>query len=87
MRTITWNIWFERNVCIFTSTCLSTDSIIMKIDCMLLLWLIVAPNLKKVKLEELMSKIKRSLEFLTTTEAVPNEHWCALSLRERASPF
>lgn len=63
-------IWLERNAPMFTDTCLSPGAIIMKTDCMLLLWLSAAPDLKKMKLEDPMLKIKKSLDFLSTTDVV-----------------
>lgn len=60
----------KRNAHIFTSICLSTGSIIIKIDRMLLLWFNAALDSKKEKLEESMSNIKRSLDFLTTRDMV-----------------
>ncbi|XP_039118169.1 uncharacterized protein LOC120254088 [Dioscorea cayenensis subsp. rotundata] len=65
VRAINWNIWLERNARIFNSNCLSSVSIIMKIVRMLISWFDAAPEPKKAKLEVPVSKIKRSLEFLS----------------------
>lgn len=81
LRAITWNIWLERNACIFTSSCSSTATIIVKISHMVLMWLNAVPDSKRAKLEESISKIKRSLEFLSTRDVelgVPSEHTSSL---------
>ncbi|XP_039145713.1 uncharacterized protein LOC120282947 [Dioscorea cayenensis subsp. rotundata] len=64
-RAITWNIWIERNARIFSSSCASIASLIVKIIHMFLIWLNAAPDSKRAKLEEPIKKIKRSLEFVT----------------------
>lgn len=69
MRAINWNIWLERNARIFNSNCLSADSIIIKIDRMILSWYNAAPEAKKAKLDDPMTKIKRSLDFIVTRDS------------------
>lgn len=56
----------------FNFICLSSDSIILKIARILIVWLTAAPVSKKAKLEELTLKIKRSLEFLSAKDVVLN---------------
>lgn len=71
-RAITWTIWIERNARIFNSICCPTVTIIVKIEHMLLLWLSVAPDSKKARLEEPMAKVKWSLEFLSSSDPTPS---------------
>ncbi|XP_039114040.1 uncharacterized protein LOC120249550 [Dioscorea cayenensis subsp. rotundata] len=73
VRAINWNIWLERNARIFNSNCLSTVAIIFKINCMIISWYDAAPEAKKAKLEDPVSKIKRSLEFLSSADVVQVE--------------
>lgn len=70
IRAIIWNIWLERNARIFNFTCASSNSIVAKIVHMVLLWFNAVPDSKRAKLEEPMQKIKRSLEFHITREAI-----------------
>ncbi|XP_039118577.1 uncharacterized protein LOC120254543 [Dioscorea cayenensis subsp. rotundata] len=77
IRAITWNIWIERNARIFSSSCASNATIIVKIVHMLLMWLNAVPEAKRAKLEEPIKKIKKSLEFVATREVelnAPPEH-------------
>lgn len=50
----------------FSFKILSYYSIMLKIDHIILLWLNAIPEAKKVRLEELVEKVKRSLESLSS---------------------
>lgn len=65
---MTWNIWIERNARIFDCVCSSTTSIILKIIHVVLMWMNVAPDAKKAKLEESSGKLRRSLDFLSSRD-------------------
>lgn len=58
-RAITWNIWLERN-----------NSLILKITHLFLLRFFVVPDSKKARLEEPVAKVKRSLKFLSSRDAI-----------------
>lgn len=64
VKSIVWNIWLARNDCIFSANILPTHAFILKIDRMLLSWFSTVADGSRVKLEDLISSIRRSLKFL-----------------------
>ena len=72
-RNILWKIWLERNSHIFIRNSCPYLVIIRKIIYIFLLWVFVAPNAKKVKLEDATSTVKRSLEFLGSRTNVTSD--------------
>lgn len=64
---LVWNIWLARNNRIFNANILPVHSIILIIDHILLSWFDVLANGAKAKLEDPISTIRRSLEFLRPT--------------------
>jgi len=70
VKAINWNIWLERNARIFNFNCLSSDTIILKIIRMLMSWYFAAPESKKAKIEDSVTKIRRNLDFLVPRDAV-----------------
>ncbi|XP_039134190.1 uncharacterized protein LOC120271576 [Dioscorea cayenensis subsp. rotundata] len=71
LKAITWVIWLERNARIFTASCLLTVALILKIEHLVLSWFSAAPESKRAKLEDPMAKVKRSLEYLSSSDAIP----------------
>ncbi|XP_039122026.1 uncharacterized protein LOC120258641 [Dioscorea cayenensis subsp. rotundata] len=73
VKALTWNIWLARNDRIFNAKILPTHCIIININRMLLSWFDALANSAKEKLEDSMSKVKRSLEFLGSRSQLVGE--------------
>lgn len=56
LKAVMWNILIGRNNRIFTATCFTIDTIIVKIIHMVLMWMNAVPESKKPKLEHPMGK-------------------------------
>lgn len=59
-----WFVWLARNDCIFNAKVLTPHAIMVKTDHMLLSWFSVAADGLRVKLDDTITSIRRSLEFL-----------------------
>ncbi|XP_039130839.1 uncharacterized protein LOC120267212 [Dioscorea cayenensis subsp. rotundata] len=64
VKALAWNIWLARNDRIFNNKIASARCLIMNIDRMLLSWFDALADNVKGKIDETMSTVKRSLEFL-----------------------
>lgn len=61
-----WCIWLELNERVFNSKFLPIIYILFKINHLLLLWWNAATEAKRAKLDDSITSVKRSLEFLET---------------------
>ncbi|XP_039130342.1 uncharacterized protein LOC120266746 [Dioscorea cayenensis subsp. rotundata] len=59
-----WSIWLSRNDCIFANKCHSPLDVVMKSTQLLLSWYSAAPEGVREKIGDLISSIRRSLEFV-----------------------
>lgn len=62
-RALIWNVWFERNKRILDDCFFSSMFVFFKVSHMFILWMFVAHEQKRQKLEESAHAVKRSLEF------------------------
>lgn len=65
-RAIMWNIWLERNNCIFHLLAFPYYTMIIKIANLLLYWFLAATNPQHQSLNEASQRINRSLNFWST---------------------
>lgn len=64
VKAIVWSICLAKNDCIFNAHIMYAHALMLKIDHMLLSWFSTAAERTRVKLEDSISTIQRSLEFL-----------------------
>ncbi|XP_039119177.1 uncharacterized protein LOC120255416 [Dioscorea cayenensis subsp. rotundata] len=64
VKVLVWNLWLARNDRIFNAKILPVHCIVLYINRMLLLWFDALADLVKVKIEDTIASVRRSLEFV-----------------------
>lgn len=64
VKAFVWSIWLTRNDYIFSAKCVNAISVLRMTGHLILSWFSAAPDGQRVKLEDSISSIRRSLEFI-----------------------